>query len=311
MARRKKGDPISGWVNLDKPYDMTSTQAIAKLRKIMNCQKIGHAGTLDPLATGILPVAIGEATKTISFVQDALKVYEFTVRWGEQRDTDDMEGKVIATSSYRPTKAEINTILDKYTGEILQTPPLYSAIKINGERAYDLARSGEIPEIKERKVYVEQLELINVRADEADFLIKCGKGTYIRSIARDMGEDLGAKGFVSGLRRTEVGCFNQSSAISLDILQNIDYISARNEALLPLETVLDDIPALDLKEEETARLRNGQVLNFVTKSDFERLTKIGLGKKEIMFALAKFQDRPVALIEQERAEIRPVRVFNI
>jgi len=312
MGRRgKKGDPISGWVNLDKPYDMTSTQAIGKVRRILNAQKIGHAGTLDPLATGVLPIAIGEATKTISFVQDDFKTYSFTVTWGQQRDTDDAEGKVIATSVHRPTKNDIESILKQFTGEIEQIPPNFSAIKINGERAYDIARDGDIPELKPRKVYIESLTLKEARNDEADFEMLCGKGTYVRSLARDMGELLCTKGYISALRREKVGCFTADNAISLDKLEEMDYVSARSEALLPLESVLDDIPALTLTQEETAKVRNGQSLGFISRPDFERLSSIGLGKKEAQVALVLLQDQPVALVDQVRAEIKPVRVFNL
>ncbi|MBV1929955.1 MAG: tRNA pseudouridine(55) synthase TruB [Gammaproteobacteria bacterium] len=311
MARRKKGDHISGWVNLDKPYGMTSTQAIGKVRRILNVQKIGHAGTLDPLATGVLPIAVGEATKTISFAQDDIKTYHFTIQWGEQRDTDDMEGKVIATSDHRPTVDDINALLDQYTGEIQQIPPNFSAIKINGERAYDIARDGDVPELKPRTVYIEELKLLDARKDDADFTMTCGKGTYVRALARDIGNDLGTKGFISALRREKVGNFTAKDAISLDKLGDMDYVSARSECLLPLQIVLDDIPALDLKEDETASIRNGQALSFVSRPDFERLTKVGLGSKESTIALAMHDDAPVALIEQTRAEVKPVRVFNL
>lgn len=311
MARKKRGDHISGWINLDKPYGMTSTQAIGKVRRILNAQKIGHAGTLDPLATGVLPIAVGEATKTISFAQDDIKTYHFTIQWGEQRDTDDMEGKVIATSDHRPTAENITALLGQYTGEIQQTPPNFSAIKINGERAYDIARDGDIPDLKPRTVYIEELELLEARKDEADFTMTCGKGTYVRSLARDIGNDLGTKGFISALRREKVGNFTAKDAISLDILSDMDYLSARSEYLLPLQIVLDDIPALDLKEEETARIRNGQALNFISRPDFERLTKVGLGSKESTIALATHDGAPVALIEQTRADVKPVRVFNL
>lgn len=311
MARKKKGDAVHGWINLDKPYGMTSTQAIGKVRRILNAQKIGHAGTLDPLATGILPIALGEATKTIPFVQDEIKTYSFTIRWGEQRDTDDLEGQIIATSDHRPTEEDIRKVLPAFIGDIEQIPPLFSAIKINGARAYDLARNGEIPDLKCRIVSIEILELLAVRPDEADLRMVCGKGTYVRSLARDMGEILGTKGFISALHRDGVGCFSNENAISLDILEGMDYVSARNDALLPLQTVLDDIPALALKAEETAKVRSGQMLQFISRPDFERLTKVGLGQKQCQTALVTFNGAPVALVEQERADIRPLRVFNI
>ena len=309
--RRKKGDPVSGWVNLDKPYGMTSTQAVGKIRRLMNAQKVGHAGTLDPLATGVLPIALGEATKTIPFAQDDVKTYSFTAVWGEQRDTDDAEGDVIATSDYRPVKEEIETALPQFIGEIEQTPPKFSAIKVNGERAYDLARDGEEPELKSRIVYIDGLILKEARDNEADFELTCGKGTYVRALTRDLGEVLGTKAYVGALRREKVGAFIAQNAISLDNLEEMDYVAARTEALLPLQTVLDDIPALDLTEEETIRLRNGQALGFVSRPDFERLQKVGLGTKENQTAVALLDGKPVALIDQVRAEIKPVRVFNI
>lgn len=310
-SKPKKGDAVHGWVNLDKPYGMTSTQAIGRLRRLLNVQKIGHAGTLDPLATGVLPIALGEATKTIPFAQDADKIYRFTVTWGEQRDTDDAEGQTVATSPHRPTAADIRGILGAFVGQIEQIPPLFSAIKINGARAYDLARAGEIPDLKSRIVHIKTLELGEVRAHEADFTALCGKGTYIRSLARDMAEMLGTRGYISALRREKVGCFSANTSISLDKLEAIDYQSAREMALLPLQTVLDDIPALALKADETARLRSGQVLHFISRADFDRLEKVGLGTREVQTALTLFNGAPVALIEQERAELRPLRVFNV
>ncbi len=309
--RRKKGDPISGWINLDKPYGMTSTQAIGKIRRIMNGQKIGHAGTLDPLATGVLPIALGEATKTIQYIQDDLKTYRFTIAWGEQRNTDDQEGEVIATSDYRPTQKEIEGAIPHFTGDVEQIPPNFSAIKINGERAYDIARDGEEPELKPRTVYIKTLKLLSSALEYAEFEMICGKGTYVRSIARDMGNMLGTKGYISALRRTQVGSFTDDNAILLDKIEDMDYVAARSEYLLPLQGVLDDIPALPLKADEVARIRNGQALHFVSKPDFERLQKIGLGQKETFLAFAMFEDAPVAIVEQNRAEIKPIRVFNI
>lgn len=312
MGRRsKKGDPISGWVNLDKPYGMTSTQAVGKVRRFLDGQKVGHAGTLDPLATGVLPIALGEATKTIPFVQDNIKTYHFTVVWGEQRTTDDMEGEVIASSGTRPTPDEIKSLLPKFTGKIEQTPPQFSAIKIDGKRAYDLARAGKEVELKPRKITIDKFELLEARKHEADFEMVCHKGTYVRSLARDMGEVLGCYGYVSALRRTAVGCFTAQSAIILDIIEKMDYLAARSEALLPVQTVLDDIPALAISQEETAKIRSGQPLEFISRPNFERLTAVGLGTKETQTALVLFQGDPVALVEQTRAQIKPVRVFNI
>lgn len=312
MGRKnKKGDPINGWVNLDKPHGMTSTQAIGKIRRIMNGQKIGHAGTLDPLATGILPIALGEATKTIPYAQDAIKTYTFTITWGEQRNTDDLEGEIIAISDHRPSEEDIINALPDFIGEIKQIPPQFSAIKINGERAYDLARDGQHVDIKPRTVTITELKLISAQNDTADFEMTCGKGTYVRALARDLAEKLGTKGYISALRRIKVGAFSTNNAILLDILEKMDYVAARSEYLLPLETALDDIPALELKADETARIRSGQELHFVSKPDFERLTNAGLGQKETITALVTNESNPVAIVEQTKAVIKPVRVFNI
>ncbi len=312
MGRRnKKGDPVSGWINLDKPLGMTSTQAVGKVRRALNAQKVGHAGTLDPLASGILPIALGEATKTIPFAQDADKAYEFTVSWGEQRTTDDAEGDIIAQSDLRPEQSDIEALIPRFIGTIEQLPPQFSALKVDGQRAYDLARYGQKIELKTRQITIESLELLTFSENSATFTLTCGKGTYVRSIARDMGEILGCCGYISALRRTRVGNFKAQSAISLDKLEEQGYKTAQSESLLPLETVLDDIPALVLNAQETADLRNGRALSFISKPDFQRLIDVGLGKKESQTALVMFQGNPVALVEQERAGIKPVRVFNI
>ncbi len=309
MARKKKGDHISGWINLDKPLEITSTQAVGKIRRLMNAQKVGHAGTLDPLATGVLPIALGEATKTIPYAQDADKTYEFTASWGQQRSTDDAEGEIIAQSDSRPDEEEITSLLPQFIGEIEQTPPQFSAIKINGERAYDLARDGQKVEIKTRLVNIHSLKILKHADDSTTFEVQCGKGTYVRSIARDLGQLLGCYGYVSMLRRTRVGIFTAKSAISLDKLETLDYKSARSDGLLPLQTVLDDIPALILTMEETANLRNGRTLSFVSRPDFQRLTDAGIQDNDT--ALALFQNDPVALVVREKANIKPFRVFNI
>jgi tRNA pseudouridine55 synthase len=298
---------------------MTSTQAVGKVRRILNAQKAGHAGTLDPLASGILPIALGEATKTVPYAQDRLKTYEFTVTWGEQRDTDDSEGKIIARSDVRPEPGAIKDILDGFTGEIEQIPPRFSAIKIDGERAYDLARAGEDVELKPRTVFIESLELIDASQDEARFVMRCGKGTYVRSLARDMAQMLGTCGYVSALRRTQVGGFTEENAISLEKLEEISNSAASEggwsseaESLLPLQTALDDIPALALRADETASLRNGQEIGLVSRSDFERLAQAGINAKEtVVTAFAHFNGAPVALVEIEGPYVAPVKVFNI
>lgn len=312
MARRRKGEAVHGWINLDKPEGLGSTQAVARVRRILNAQKAGHAGTLDPLASGILPIALGEATKTISFMQDALKVYRFTVRWGEARSTDDAEGEIIQTSSVRPDEASIKTALPRFTGEIMQKPPAFSAIKIDGERAYDLARAGEDVDIAARPVYIETLTLTAFKQGEATFETLCGKGTYIRSLARDMAESLGTCGYVSALRRLSVGGFHEKDAISLDFLENMGDSAALNDVLLPLERSLDDIPALPLTPDEGTKLRHGQSLSFISRPDFARLEQAGLaGDHAGGIALALCQNRALALVEVQGASIKPVRLFNL
>lgn len=313
MGRRKKGQKIHGWINLDKPEGLTSTQALGKVRRLLDAQKGGHAGTLDPAASGILPIALGEATKTIPFVQDRLKTYEFEITWGEQRDTDDREGEIIGTSDIRPVKADIEALLPDFTGEIEQTPPRYSAIKVDGERAYDLARDGEEFELKSRIVYIESLELLETTTDTARLCMTCGKGTYVRSLARDMAIKLNTLGYISALRRTAVGGFTTDNAISLEKLEELVNSAASNtvldKVLLPLEAPLDDIPALNLKHDEGAKLRNGQVVSFVTKPDFERIKSIGLENDQT--AIAMLDSKAFALVERDGPNIKPVRVFNL
>jgi tRNA pseudouridine55 synthase len=309
MGRRKKGNPVNGWINLDKPLEMTSTQALGKVRRFLNAQKAGHAGTLDPLATGILPIALGEATKTIPYIQDGYKTYEFTVRWGEQRTTDDLEGEVMETSDVRPTADAITAALPAFTGEIEQTPPKFSAIKIDGQRAYDLARDGAEFEIQSRIVYIDSLELLDAREDEADLVMHCGKGTYVRSLARDLAIMLGTFGHVSALRRTAVGPFTLDNAISLAQLEEMGDSPDEFESLLPLETALDDIPALAIKGDEATRLKNGNAVPFISKMDFDRLSKAGLDEEGE--ALAVYKGKPIALVTRVGPEIQPFRVFNI
>lgn len=328
MARRKKGDPVSGWVNLDKPLELGSTQAVGKIRRLLNAQKAGHAGTLDPLASGILPIALGEATKTIPYIQDALKTYEFTVTWGAQTTTDDLEGEIIATSDKRPTNEEIEAILPQFLGDIEQVPPQFSAVKIDGKRAYDIARAGDTAAIQPRFVYIDSIQIIEASSRQKSgsgatnspipafagmttFRMTCGKGTYVRALARDMAIALGTVGHVSALRRTAVGPFTEKNSISLAKLEEMSDIAARVAELLPLETALDDIPALAIKADETAKLRSGQALSFISRPDFERLSKAGLGNKETVTALALFDDRAVALVEVKGPNIKPVRVLNV
>ncbi len=306
MGRRKKGDIVNGWINLDKPVGLTSTDVVNRVRRLLNAQKAGHGGTLDPLATGMLPIALGEATKTVPFCMDHEKVYSFIIRWGEERTTDDAEGEVCATSDVRPDEAAIRAAIPQFVGEISQLPPKFSAIKVGGQRAYDLAREGQEVVLEPRPVYIKSLELLENTPDFARFSCQCGKGTYMRSLARDMARALGTVGHIADLRREAVGPFNSDNAISLEMLEQKGH-----SALLPVETVLDDIPALALNEQEAARLRNGQFLNFFARPDVERLHRAGLDLEEVALALALHDGKPVALVDVDGAEIRPVRVLNL
>jgi tRNA pseudouridine55 synthase len=310
MARNKKGVPVHGWLNLDKPIGMTSTQALGRVRRILNAQKLGHAGTLDPLATGILPIALGEATKTIPYAQDADKVYRFTVQWGEARDTDDCEGDVTDTSPNRPARAEIEALIPRFVGDIEQTPPRFSAIKIDGQRAYDLARAGEAVEIKSRTVSVYTLNLLETTDDTAIFELECGKGTYVRSIARDMGQILGCFGHVSALRRLAVGGFTEEDAISLDVFEKMMQSATPDQVLHPVETVLDDIPALAMTDAEISRIRQGQTLKFISRPDYDRLTVAGVDDMTDL-VLAVGDNKPLALLQKNGIELHPIKVFNL
>jgi tRNA pseudouridine55 synthase len=262
MASKKNRNKINGWIALDKPYGMSSTQAVGKLRWLFNAEKAGHGGTLDPLASGLLPIALGEATKTVQWAMDGRKIYQFTAKWGAETATDDLEGEVTKTSAARPSQSDIESILNGFTGEIMQAPPAFSAIKIDGERAYDLARAGEAPEMAQRLITIETLRLIDAtQPDQADFEVVCGKGTYIRSLARDMGRKLGCLAHVSALRRIQVGGLGEHQMISLEKLEEMSHrggIEALKGALLPIETVLDGIPALAVLESDAAKLRQGQ-----------------------------------------------------
>jgi tRNA pseudouridine55 synthase len=262
--RKPKGRPISGWLILDKPVDFGSTEAVGKIKWLFNAQKAGHAGTLDPLASGMLPIALGDATKTVPYVMDGRKIYEFTVTWGEERSTDDLEGEVTQSSDKRPTEDDIRALLPNYTGVINQIPPQFSAIKIAGERAYDLARDGETVEIPSREVEVHRLTLLNCEADKAHFEVECGKGTYVRSLARDFGRDLGCFGHISSLRRTFVAPFAEETMVPLAELVALEAIEDRDERLAALDVFLGDtaealsaLPQLRITDDQAHRLRMG------------------------------------------------------
>lgn len=255
---------LNGWLILDKPVEMTSTQAVGAVKRLTQAKKVGHGGTLDPLATGVLPIALGVATKTMSFVTESEKGYRFTIRWGEERDTCDGEGDVVCRSDKRPAEGEIRQALDGYIGLIEQVPPAYSAIKINGQRAYDLARRGETPDIPPREVEIHTFQLLSIISpDEAEFEVTCGKGTYIRALARDLGRQLGCYGYVSALRRTNVGNFDEKAAISLDKLEELVHNAPPGAYLQPVWASLDGIPAIEVAPNLTRRLRNGQSIRIM------------------------------------------------
>lgn len=254
-AKRQKRD-ISGWLVLDKPYDMTSTQAVGKVRWLFGAQKAGHAGTLDPLATGILPIALGEATKTVPAVQDGTKIYRFTVTWGAATSTDDAEGEVIARSAHRPGEAEVLALLPRFTGEIMQAPPAYSAIKVEGARAYDLARAGEKVDLQPRPVFVEHLALLRHGTDRSEFEMACEKGTYVRALARDLAEALATRGHVTKLHRAAVGVFADADAVSLEALEAAAP-EARDALLLPVSAGLAGLPELRLSPDQAVAIRHG------------------------------------------------------
>jgi tRNA pseudouridine55 synthase len=253
--RPKKRD-VHGWVVLDKPVGMTSTHAVAVVKRAFSAKKAGHAGTLDPLASGLLPIALGEATKTVPFVMDGRKAYQFTVAWGSQTDTDDTEGKVVATSQQRPEQAAIAALLPRFTGTIQQVPPKFSAIKIAGERAYDLARDGEPVELEARPVEIDSLVIVSHDGATTTFEAECGKGTYVRAIARDLGLALGCLGHVVHLRRTRVGPFSIGDAVMADALRESPEAAAA--ALLPVAAALALIPEIAVHRDAALRLKRGQ-----------------------------------------------------
>ena len=308
MARKRKGQPVHGWIILDKPENMTSTAAVGAVKWRLDAAKAGHGGTLDPFATGILPIALGEATKTVSYVVDGVKRYCFTIRWGVATDTEDRDGAVTAESDERPDRAAIEAILGRFIGEIEQVPPAFSAIKLGGKRAYDLARKGETPEMPPRMVMIDELRLLKMPdADHAILEATCGKGTYIRALARDIALALGTVGHLSALRRTQVGPFDEKHAISLDELGENMHVAAACEYLLPVETALDDIPALAVTEVEAGRLRNGQAVSLLRKADLERIADLESGDT----VLAMANGKAVALVRYSAGEIQPVRVLNL
>ena len=316
MGKRRKGEDIHGWVILDKPLDITSTQAVSAVRRLFNARKAGHAGTLDPLASGILPIALGEATKTMPFAVEGSKTYRFTVKWGERTDTLDREGEVIATSDVRPTRAAIEAVLPNFTGDIQQVPPAYSAIKVDGERAYDLARSGEDVQLEARTIHVEALHLLDCPTEDMAVLeMHCGKGAYVRSLARDIAFALGTEGHVAALRRIRVGGFIEAESTRLDVLEEMAHKGAASEALLPVQTALDDIPALAVTEEESFQLKLGRPIVLLPRQAQElkaqRRPREIAGKDCTFTALALCDGVAVALGDARAGKFQPSRVFNL
>jgi tRNA pseudouridine55 synthase len=302
MTPNSLNSSVHGWLILDKPLGLTSTQALGKVRRLVGGKKGGHAGTLDPLASGVLPLAFGEATKVVPYVQDGEKEYEFTVRWGLKRSTDDAEGEVTAQSPERPDEEHIFMALSSFVGRIMQTPPAYSAIKIDGKRAYDLARAGKEPEMKSRPVTIHALDLVKmIDRDHASFRVACGKGTYVRALARDLAEDLGTYGHLTALRRTKVGRFSVENAISLEKLEELSHNGAANTALLDVGSALDDIPGLILSDSEAQHLRAGQSL--LIRPDQKNLM-------EAPVIMARHRGVPIALVKAEAGSFCVVRGFN-
>ncbi|MFN3936014.1 MAG: tRNA pseudouridine(55) synthase TruB [Gemmobacter sp.] len=300
MGRKRRGRPVSGWVVVDKPAGITSTAVVNKVRWAFDAQKAGHAGTLDPAATGVLAVALGEATKTVPYVTDALKCYRFTVRFGAATRTDDAEGEAIETSPARPLDADIEAALAAFRGEILQVPPQFSAVKVEGERAYDLAREGEVLDLAARPLWVESLTLIaRPDPDHAEFEMVCGKGGYVRSIARDLGRALGCLGHVAALRREWSGPFEAAQGIGLDTLDRLARTEALDGHLLPLETALADLPELPATAEGAARLRNGSPGMVIAAPG------VRFGDE----AWASYQGRALAVGTYRAGELHPTRVF--
>ena len=294
QGERPKKRDVNGWLILDKGVGMTSTHAVAVVKRGLSAKKAGHAGTLDPLASGILPIALGEATKTVPFVMDGRKSYVFTVAWGAETNTDDAEGEIVARTDKVPSPAEIEALLPRFTGSIQQVPPRFSAIKIQGERAYDLARDGEAVELQARTVEIDRLALVHHEGDRSVIEADCGKGTYVRAIARDLGRALGCLGHIAALRRTRVGPFTEHDAVT------VDDIATDPAALRPVETALSEIPAIAVSRDMAGRLMRGQ-------SIILRGREAPLSGK----VYATCNGVLVAVGDVERGELVPHRVFNL
>ena len=309
MGRRKGGEAVHGWVCLDKPFQLGSTDAVGRVRRLFDAQKAGHAGTLDPLATGVLPIALGEATKTVAFAMDADKTYRFTVRWGEATASGDRESEVTERSDVRPAPGAVAAVLaERFTGEITQTPPAFSAVRIEGRRAYELARAGAEVEMPSRRVVIHAARLAEAPdADHAVIEVDCGKGAYVRSLARDLALALGTVGCVSALRRTRVGRFTEAQALTLAQIGDMEYGDRASKALLPVETALDDIPALAVTDEDAFRLAQGRSIVLLPRQVEALRERVSASR----IVSAMQGSRLVALGELRAGRVEPVRVFNL
>jgi tRNA pseudouridine55 synthase len=315
MGRRRKGRPVSGWVILDKPRALGSTQAVGRVRRAFEAQKAGHAGTLDPMATGVLPIALGEATKTVPYLVDSDKAYCFTIAWGVSTASFDAEGAVTETSAVRPPPAAVAAALADFVGEIDQIPPAFSAVKVDGERAYALARAGVAVDLAPRAVVIHAAQVIDaLDADHVTIEVTCGKGTYVRGLARDLAGRLGACGHVCQLRRTRVGPFVLENAVTLEQLERLCHTGRGLEALASVETALDDIPALAVTDEEAFRLSQGRPIVLLPrqvetlKARLSTLDGVGFASRTV---LAMRASGPAAICEVRAGQLRPVRVFNL
>jgi tRNA pseudouridine55 synthase len=313
MGHKKRGNPVHGWVIVDKPTGITSTDVVSVAKRVFDAQKAGHAGTLDPLATGVLAIALGEATKTVPYAMDAEKTYRFTACWGEARDSDDAEGRITATSAVRPSNDEITAAIPRFVGEIIQVPPSFSAIKLQGARAYDLAREGEMPVLEPRPVQIHQARLLaQPDADHAEFEMICGKGAYVRAWVRDLALALGTVGYVSQLRRLKIGSFSAEDAIPLEKLRSFMHSPAAFEHLRPISTALDGIPAVAVTGSDAVRLRRGNPV--LMRADlFARIQETadtGDDLQGLTVYLSTAAGEPVALAQFAAGELRPFRVFN-
>ena len=309
MGRRKKGEIVNGWVCLDKPFGMGSTEAVSKVRRLFDAQKAGHAGTLDPLASGILPIALGEATKTVPFMMEAQKVYRFTINWGISTDSLDREGEITGRSDVRPGVEAVRAALPAFTGEIDQVPPQFSAIKVDGQRAYDLAREGTDFELASRRVMIHEAAVSDAPdADHIELTIRTGKGVYVRSLARDLAAVLGAEGHVSALRRERVGPFSTENAVSLDFLTDLVHRDAASEGLLPVATALDDIPELAVTDQDAFSLRQGRPIVLLPRQVETLKGRLRDGSRTV----SAFQGQTLVALGQLRAgRLEPDRVFNL